>query len=230
MRRGVLLLALALVAQSTVPDLSVAGLPLADIDRPLGTLGLIHYVIVGLAASTSAWFVERQVVPRVGKRKDATLPRDAWLVFGPTLVALAGALFAGIGQGPLPQWPRLVVTAGLVAFAFQAAMDVNAPRPLALLCRSVSLFSVGVASAVAALGVIGLGLSTTHPAAFEAYTAVFATVPMVASPVFGPQNVELVVVSLGILALVPLSVTSLYSLAYALESVVLRVRSYASGS
>lgn len=224
------LLALALVVQSTAPEFSVAELPLADLDRPLGTPGLVQYVIVGLAAGTSAWLAGRQVVPRVLDRKDATLPRDAWLVFWPPLVALAGALFVGIGHTSLPRWPGLALTVALAAFTFQASIDVSAPRPLAVLCRSVSTLSVAVASAVAALAVIGLGLSVTYPAIFESYVAVLTTIPIVTSPVFGPANAELLVVSFGALAFVPLALTSLYSLAYALESVALRVRSYASGS
>ncbi|MCU4718576.1 J domain-containing protein [Halapricum hydrolyticum] len=224
------LLAIALVVQSTAPDVSVAGVPMVDIDRPFVTVSLVHYLVVGLAGTASAWVAGRGFVPRIRERKDATLPRDAWLVFGPALPLLAGALFVGIGQSAFSRRPGLVLTAALAAFAFQAAMDVGAPRLLSLLCRGVSTLAFALASAVTSLAVIGLGLSATYPGVFEAYAAVLATLPAVESTVFGAANTELLVVSLGALAFVPLTLTSLYSLAYALESVALRVRSRAFGS
>ncbi|QSG05446.1 hypothetical protein [Halapricum desulfuricans] len=223
------LLAVALVVQSTA-DVAVAGLPLVDLDRPFATLGLVHYLAVGLAAATSAWTAGRALVPRTVSRKRAALPRDAWLVFGPTLAALAGALFVGIGRSTLPQWPGLALTSALAAFTFQAAMDVGAPRPLSLLCDAVSTFAFALASAVASLAVIGLGLSAIYPGGFEVYATMVATVPAVGPPVFGAANAELVVVSFGALAFVPLALTSLYSLAYAVESVAIRIRSHAFGS
>ncbi|QSG13385.1 DnaJ-class molecular chaperone [Halapricum desulfuricans] len=223
------LLAVALVVQSTV-DIAVVGLPLVDLDRPLATLALVHYLLVGLAAATSAWTAGRALVPRIVSRKRAALPRDAWLVFGPTLAALAGALFVAIGRSTLPQWPGLAFTAVLAAFTFQAAMDVGAPRPLSLVCGTVSTLAFALAGAVASLAVIGLGLSATHPGIFGTYATVLAALPAVESTVFGAANAELVVVSFGALAFVPLALTSLYSLAYALESVALRVRSRAPGS
>lgn len=220
------LLAVTLVVQSSLPELSIAGLPLVDPASPVTSLGLFHYLVVGVAATTAAWVTGR-LLARIQRRRAASLPRDAWLVFGSGLLALAGALFLGIGQSELSQWPGLALTAVLAAFTFQASMDVGAPRPLARLCRSVATLSFALAGAVASLAVLALVAANASSSAFETVAAVAVTVPVVDPTLFSPANAELVVVGFAALAIVPLALTTLYSLAYALESAVLRVRSYA---
>jgi len=223
------LLAVLLVIQSSLPELSVAGLPLVDLDSPVASLGLVQYLTVGGAATAAAWVTGRLLVPRIQHRRSATLPRDTWLVFGATLLALAGALFLGIGQSELAQWPGLALTGLLAAFTFQASMDVGAPRPLALLCRSVATLSFALAGAVASVVTVALVTSRLSPTAFEAVRKAVTAAPIVDPTLFSAENAEVTVVGFAALAIVPLALTTLYSLAYTVESVVLRVRSYALG-
>jgi len=223
------LLAVMLVVQSSLPELSVAGLPLVDPDSPVASLGFFHYLVVGVATTTAAWVTGRLLVPWIQRRKSASLPRDAWLVFGSTLLALVGALFLGVGQSELAQWPGLALTGLLAAFTFQASMDIGAPRPLALLCQSVATLSFALAGAVASLVGIALAAVNTSPVAFETYRTVVLTAPIVDPTLFSAANAELIVVGFAALAIIPLALTTLYSLAYTVESIAIRVRSRASG-
>lgn len=221
------LLAVSLLLESSVGGITAAGVPLVDLDAPLATVGAVHYLGVGSLVCVSAGVTARYVVPGVRERKSATLPRDAWLVFGLILPALAGALFVGVGQSALPQRSGIALTAVLTAFTFQAAMDVGAPRYLSLLCRSVATIAFGLISSVVAVVGVGLALSTARPAVSQSYTTVLGSVPAVRRPIVSMANAELLVVAAGALAFVPLALTTLYSLAYAVESAALRIRSRA---
>ncbi|MEF8883293.1 MAG: DnaJ domain-containing protein [Halapricum sp.] len=221
------LLAGTLVIQSsTAADLGAGGVPLVGLEAPLATESILHYLTIGLLVTLPAWATGRRIVPWLHERKETPLPRDAWFVFLLLLVALAGSLFVGIGRSALPQWSGLTVTALLTVVTFQASMDIGAPRPLSLLCRSVATIAFGLASSVVSLSAVGFGLSVIQPAVFDTYVAAVASAPAVESGLFGPENAELLVVAAGALAFVPLALTTLYSLAYALESVALRIRSH----
>ena len=221
------LLAAALLFESSAGSIAINGVPLVDLDAPLATVGVVHYLAVGLLVCVPAGVTARYVVPAVRQRKETALPRDAWLVFGLILPALAGALFVGVGQSALPQRPGIALTAVLTAFTFQAAMDVGAPRSLSLLCRSVATIAFGLISSVVALAGVGVALSAIRPAVFEAYAGVLTSAPLVGRPIVSTANAELLVVAAGALAFVPLALTTLYSLAYAVESAALRLRSRA---
>lgn len=221
------LLAAALLIESSTGGLAVSGIPLVEVDAPLSTVGIVHYLTAGLLICVPAGVTARYVVPAVRERKETALPRDAWLVFGLILPALAGALFVGVGQSALPQRPGIALTAVLTLFTFQAALDVGAPRVLSLLCRSVATIAFGLVSSVAALAGVGVALSTLRPAAFSASVDVLESAPLVRQPLESTANAELLVVAAGALAFVPLALTTLYSLAYAIESAALRLRSRA---
>jgi len=221
------LLAVALLVESSTGGLAVSGVPLVDLDTPLATVGLVHYLVVGLLVCVPAAVTARYVVPAIRKRKGTTLPRDAWLVFGLILPALAGALFAGVGQSALPQRLGIAVTAVLTVFTFQAAIDVGAPRLLSLLCRSTATIAFSLIGSVTAVGGVGAVLSAVRPAVFEAYVSVIVSGPLIERPLASTSNAELLVVAAGALAFVPLALTTLYSLAYAVESAALRIRSRA---
>jgi hypothetical protein len=221
------LLAAALLLESSVGGFVFGGVPLVDLNAPLATVGVVHYLVVGLLVCVPAGVTARYVVPAVRERKETALPRDAWLVFGLILPALAGALFVGVGQSALPQRPGIALTTVLTVFTFQAAMDVGAPRYLSLLCRSVATIAFGLISSVVALTGVGFVLSSARPAVSRSYTAVIGSVPAVQQPIVSTANAELLVVAAGALAFVPLALTTLYSLAYAVESAALRIRSRA---
>lgn len=221
------LLAAALLLESSTGGLAVGGVPLVAVDAPLSTVGVVHYLAAGLLVCVPAGLTARYVVPAIRQRKGTALPRDAWLVFGLILPALAGALFVGVGQSALSQRPGIALTAVLTLFTFQAAMDVGAPRLLSLLCRSVATIAFGLASSAAALAGVGIVLATFRPAVFDAYADVLASAPLVQHPLESTANAELLVVAAGALAFVPLALTTLYSLAYAIESAALRIRSQA---
>lgn len=221
------LLAVALLVQSSLGGVGASGVPLAALDAPLATESLLHYLTIGLLIAVPAWVTGGTVIPWLHDRKASRLPRDAWLVFGVILPALAAALFVGVGQSALAQQLGIGVTAVLTAFTFQAAMDVGAPRVLSLLCRSVATIAFGVAGSVVALATVGLGLEAVEPAVFDTYATLLVDLPLIETPLYGTENARLLVVAAGALALVPLVLTTLYSLAYAVESAALRLRSRA---
>jgi hypothetical protein len=224
------LLAVTLVAASSVPALdsitrSLVGVPLVSADTPLETLSVVHYLTVGLLVLVPTVLSARYVVPWAHSRRRRGLPRDAWMVFVVMLLGLAGALFVGVRQGVLPRPVAVGVTALLTASTFQAALDVGAPKVLSQLCRSVAAVAFGLASAVATVTLWTLTLGVVAPSAQEPYTALLTGSGLLASPLVTMDNVELVVVGFGALAFVPLALTTLYSLTYALESVAMRLRS-----
>jgi len=221
------LLAAALLVESSAGGPTVSGVPLVDLEAPLSTVGIVHYLAAGLLVCVPAALTARYVAPSIRERKATALPRDAWLVFGLILPALAGALFVGVGQSALPQRLGIAVTAVLTVFTFQAAMDVGAPRLLSLLCRSTATIAFSLLGSVAAVGGVGAALSAVRPAVFEAYVSVIVSVPLLERPLESTSNAELLVVAAGALAFVPLALTTLYSLAYAVESAALRIRSRA---
>lgn len=226
------LLAVALVAQSALPSLdsaaqSALGVPLASADAPLVTASLPHYATLAVLAAVAGGLTVRGVVPRVHARKRRGLPRDAWLVFLLALSALAGALFVGIRQEALPRPLAVSVTGLLTAAIFQAALDVGAPRVLSALCRSVAAIAFGLASAVAGVVVAGVALDALAPDIGMTYTEIVTGLPLVDASLLSIENAELVVAAFGALAFVPLALTTLYSLTYAVESVALRIRSRA---
>ena len=104
---------------------------------------------------------------------------------------------------------------------------MGVPRVLSLLCRNVAAGAFGLLSAVSALLLTGSLLEAVAPGVAAAYVDLLTRLPLVASPLVGLDNVELAVVAFGALAFVPIALTTVYSLSYAVESVVLRIRSRA---
>jgi hypothetical protein len=228
------LLALALLALSAGGGLNASvqaalGVPLASSEAPFRTPSLVHYLSLVVLAVVPAALTIRFAVPWVDARKRRGLPRDSWLVFLFALTALSTALFVGVGQGRLPRPVALVATALCSVATFQAARDVGAPRLLSLLCRSVAAVAVGLLSTVAALALAGVTLDAVAPGLATAYVDALAALPLVESPLVSARTAELGVVAFGALSFVPLALTTLYSLSYAVESAVLRLRSRAYG-
>ena len=226
------LLAAGLLALSAVGGLNAAvesaiGVPLASSDAPFTTGGLVHYLAVLVAIVAPAAATARVLVPWIDDRKGRGLPRDAWLVFGLALASLSVALFVVVGQRALPRSAGVGLTALVAAGTFQAARDVGVPRVLSLLCRNVAAGAFGLLSAVSALLLTGSLLEAVAPGVAAAYVDLLTRLPLVASPLVGLDNVELAVVAFGALAFVPIALTTVYSLSYAVESVVLRIRSRA---
>lgn len=226
------LLAAALLVLSSVGGLNASveatlGVPLASADAPFATASLTHYLSMLVAAVVPAALTVRLVVPGIDDRKGRGLPRDAWLVFVVALAALTTALFVGVGRRALPRSAGVGLTVLVAAGTFQAARDVGAPQLLSLLCRSVAAGAFGLVSAVAAVGFTWLSLDTLAPSVAATYAGLLVGLPLVESPLFGIGNAELVAVGFAALAFVPIALTTLYSLSYAVESVVLRFRSRA---
>lgn len=221
------LLALGLVVRSSLPGVDTAvqsavGVPLADPEAPLASVSLAHYLSVAVLVAVAAIMTGR-VFAAFHRKRDSRLPRDAWLVFGVALAALTTTLFVGLRGRALPRPVAVVATALVTAFTFQSAMDVGAPRPLSRLCRSTSILAFGLAGAVAALVVAEVVASAAAPGAASAYAEILTGIGL-GSPLFTLGNAEAAAVGFAGLALVPLVLTALYSLAYAVESIALRRR------
>lgn len=203
------------------------GVPLASSDAPFTTSSVVHYLSLLAVMAGPAAVTVKLVVPWVHDRKELGLPRDSWLVFVIALVTLSLALFVGIGQRALPRSLGVGLTALVAVGTFQAAQDVSAPPLLSLLCRKVAAGAFGLVSAVAALVITDSVLDTTVPTVAATYRGLLTGLPLVEMPLTGIDNVELLVVGFGALAFVPLALTTLYSISYAVESIVLQLRSRA---
>jgi hypothetical protein len=228
------LLAVLLLVRTSLPGVNEAvvgalGVPVASTDAPLTTASLVHYLGAGLVVAVPASLTARFVVPAVRARKTRGLPRDAWLVFGIGLGALAAALFVGLGRGALPRPLAVGTTALLTVFTFQASMDVGSPMLLSRLCRGVATGAFALASGLAALAAALVGLDAAAPGIGTATTDVLGTVPGVASPVLSLGTAEVATIAFGALAIVPLSLATLYTLAYTVESITIRLRSRSYG-
>jgi len=230
------LLALGLVVRSSFPGIDAAvqssvGVPLADPAAPLAGVSLVHYLTVAATVVVAMWLAGWTTV-RLHERRSRGFPRgDAWLVFGFLLAGLAAALFAGVGAGALPRPVSMAATGLITAVTFQAAMDVRAPQELGQLCRSVSTMAFGLAGIVAALVATDRLLVGVAPdLAATTYASLVPPLPLVDLPLSSMATAEPVVVGFGALALVPLALTTLYSVAYAAESLAIRYRSGVQGT
>lgn len=228
------LLAIALLVQSALPGVAAAvesalGVPLASSDAPLTTVTAVHGVALVLLVIVPPALTARFVVPRIGERKTRGLPHDAWLVFVGALVALVAALVVGIGDRALPRPVALGAVGLLTAFTYQASLDVGGLRWLARLCTAVATLGFSATSSVAAVAVADTLLRSVDPALAAASTGLLTGHGPVSTPLVGPANAESVAVALGTLAAIPLALTTLYSIAYKVESLTFRLRSWARG-